>query len=405
MKSVNVKKQFFIYFFLFPIQLLAQISVLKNQALTIKFEEPITSLALQTTNNFSFKHTFIIAQNDTINLHHDADFESDWRSGLVVFSKPISSIIFLSGEIEGEVLFHKNFVNPIDNRLIINQLREIADDCNKPTLFPIVSWRQGLTPPKEAPLESKIRQIIVHHSAGSNTAANYVDIVRNIYVYHTQSNGWNDIGYNFLIAQDGTVFEGRDGQGKYEGDNVVGAHFCAKNTGTMGICLLGDYMTTQPTEKSLDALEKLIAWKMKKDNLDPAGKSNNATSGELLNNISGHQDGCATDCPGDNVYAKMVEIRQKVPQTCNFIKIPPVLANEKENFDLKIYPNPTSEQIIVESSINLKENLHLFDEIGREISINQTFISPNKAIISAQNLAKGLYLLRLNSSVRKIIIE
>jgi N-acetylmuramoyl-L-alanine amidase/Secretion system C-terminal sorting domain len=400
-----LKKQIIILLFLLPIQLLAQISVQKNQVLPISFEQPITSLALQTVNNLSFKNTYIIAENDTIKLQHDADFEGNWRSGLVVFSKPISAIILLSGEIEGKVLFLKNYVKPVDNRLIISQLREITDDCNKPTMIPISTWRQGLTPPKEAPLESKIRQIIVHHSAGSNTATNYVDVVRNIYVYHTQSNGWNDIGYNFLIAQDGTVFEGRDGQGKYEGDNVVGAHFCAKNTGTMGICLLGDYMTAQPTEKSLEALEKLIAWKMKKDNLDPSGKSNNVTSGELLNNISGHQDGCATDCPGDNVYAKMGEIRQKVPQTCNFIKIPPVLATEKEMLDFKVYPNPTSEQIIVESSLNLKGNLYLFDGLGREITIEKSFETQNKAIISAQNLAKGLYLLRLNSTVRKIIIE
>ena len=54
---------------------------------------------------------------------------------------------------------------------------------------------------------------VVHHTAGSNsyTASQSAAIVRGIEVYHVKGNGWNDIGYNFLVDKYGQVFEGRFG--------------------------------------------------------------------------------------------------------------------------------------------------------------------------------------------------
>src|SRR4051812_5445667 len=42
---------------------------------------------------------------------------------------------------------------------------------------------------------------IVHHTAGTNsyTEAQSAAIVRGIEIYHVKGNGWNDIGYNFLV--------------------------------------------------------------------------------------------------------------------------------------------------------------------------------------------------------------
>ena len=61
---------------------------------------------------------------------------------------------------------------------------------------------------------------------------------KGIQLFHVQGNGWNDIGYNFLVDRFGTIYEGRYGG---VDRNVVGAHALGFNTGSVGIALLGTY--------------------------------------------------------------------------------------------------------------------------------------------------------------------
>ena len=108
--------------------------------------------------------------------------------------------------------------------------------------------------------------MIIHHSAGavSKDKSNYDQEVRNIYKFHTQTYQWDDIGYNFLIAPNGDLYQGRDDQGKDSPDNIKGAHFCHKNSNTMGVCLLGNFNETTPASPAIRTLEELITWKLKK---------------------------------------------------------------------------------------------------------------------------------------------
>jgi N-acetylmuramoyl-L-alanine amidase len=48
------------------------------------------------------------------------------------------------------------------------------------------------------------------------------------------TNRWSDIGYNFVVGEDGNVYEGR-------GWDNVGAHAPAYNPRGIGICIIGDF--------------------------------------------------------------------------------------------------------------------------------------------------------------------
>src|SRR6185312_2726608 len=97
---------------------------------------------------------------------------------------------------------------------------------------------------------------IVHHTAGTNayTRAQAPAIVRGIEVYHVKGNGWNDIGYNFLVDRFGNVYEGRRGG---IDKNVVGAHAEGFNTGSIGVALIGNFQAATPPKPMQQALVKL----------------------------------------------------------------------------------------------------------------------------------------------------
>ena len=84
--------------------------------------------------------------------------------------------------------------------------------AGSPAIIPRSGWNADETIRRSTPnFASVIRLALVHHTAGANgyTAAQSPSIVRAIELYHVKGNGWNDIGYNFLVDRFGTVFEGR----------------------------------------------------------------------------------------------------------------------------------------------------------------------------------------------------
>jgi hypothetical protein len=183
-----------------------------------------------------------------------------------------------------------------------------------PAIVPRSTWGANESIRRAAPSYAPaVRFSIVHHTAGTNgySRAQAPAIVRGIQLFHVQSNGWNDIGYNFLVDRFGTIYEGRYGG---VDKNVIGAHALGFNTGAVGIALLGTYGSTQPSQAAQDAIAKLIAWRMDLAHADPLGRTTAISAGSdrfangvpvLLRNVSGHRDTGSTSCPGNILYGKL----------------------------------------------------------------------------------------------------
>ncbi|MCU1378909.1 MAG: hypothetical protein JWN29_1892, partial [Acidimicrobiales bacterium] len=174
-----------------------------------------------------------------------------------------------------------------------------------------------------------LTKAIVHH-----TAIDEVDPaaqVRGIYRSHTQTNGWADIGYNFLVDREGRIYEGRWARDYAVGEVhsgedttgqlVEGAHAEGRNPGSVGIAILGNYATTGATipNAALVSVAKIIAWKFGARDLDPYGRTPYTLSSgasEVFNNICGHRDVAGTtthtSCPGDVVYQRLPDLRDMV---------------------------------------------------------------------------------------------
>src|SRR5687768_4996236 len=134
--------------------------------------------------------------------------------------------------------------------------------AGSPAVIPRAGWRADEEIRRAGPAYSQsLRFAVVHHTAGANayTAAQSAAIVKAIQVYHVKGNGWNDLGYNFIVDKYGQVFEGRYGGVER---NVIGAHAEGFNTGSVGVALLGTYGNAQPTAKALDAIAALLAWRL-----------------------------------------------------------------------------------------------------------------------------------------------
>jgi hypothetical protein len=175
-----------------------------------------------------------------------------------------------------------------------------------------------------------VTHAIVHHTAGSNSVPDWDAEMRSIWYYHTATNGWSDIGYNYLIDPNGVIYEGRAG-----GDGVLGAHFSCVNSNTVGVALLGTYITAPPTAAAQESLKRLLAELCSRFAIQPDGLSIHGASGANLNNISGHRDGntipkscTATECPGDALYALLPPIRTEIA-SCESpsITIQPAISN------------------------------------------------------------------------------
>ncbi|XP_041367447.1 peptidoglycan recognition protein 1-like [Gigantopelta aegis] len=125
----------------------------------------------------------------------------------------------------------------------------------------------------------------IHHgeSGSCHTQTECSKIVRAYQNYHMDNRGWNDIGYSFLIGEDGNVYEGR-------GWTHVGSHTQHYNSVGFGFCMVGNFMNRVPNAAALAAVKSIIACGVQHGHL---------STGYIL---KGHRDVGTTDCPGNSLY-------------------------------------------------------------------------------------------------------
>jgi hypothetical protein len=202
-------------------------------------------------------------------------------------------------------------------------LRRVAAAA-EPAIVPRSTWgadesiRRG-----EPSYATELRYAVVHHTAGANgyTKAQAPAILRGIQLYHVQANGWNDIGYNFLVDRFGTVYEGRFGG---VDANVIGAQAQGFNTGSVGVALLGTHGGTPASTAAEQALVRLLAWRLDVGHADAGAMLTVVSGGSpkfaagvpvLLRAVSGHRDVGLTACPGDALYTRLQAIGAETRRT------------------------------------------------------------------------------------------
>ncbi|UYQ60164.1 peptidoglycan recognition protein [Streptomyces peucetius] len=190
---------------------------------------------------------------------------------------------------------------------------------------PIVSrkaWRADESMVRErATYTGPVSAVFVHHTGHLNgyDCAEAPRMLRAMQKDHIESEGWDDIGYNFVVDRCGTIYEGRAGG---VGRPVQGAHTKGFNADTIGIAALGTFGPGTTVPKALESgIVKAAAWKLRPE-ADPRGTvrlvSTNDEStykeGETarLHVISGHRDSFRTDCPGEVLYERLPVIRESV---------------------------------------------------------------------------------------------
>jgi hypothetical protein len=238
-----------------------------------------------------------------------------WQLGSPFWTGPADGIRYrLSGEVAAVKAF---FVRSTPTGTHLRTL-QIA---GSPQIITRAGWNADEEIRRAAPkYADAVHFAIVHHTAGSNdyTAAQSPAIVKAIELYHVQGNGWNDIGYNFLVDKYGQIFEGRYG-GMTRA--VIGAHAEGFNTGSVGIALIGNYGTAKVTPVEEKALEELLAWRLDLAHVDPLSTVTAISGGNpkykagtavKLRAISGHRDVYPTSCPGQDLYDRLPAIAQAV---------------------------------------------------------------------------------------------
>jgi hypothetical protein len=166
-----------------------------------------------------------------------------------------------------------------------------------------------------------VKAAFIHHTASTTnyTRGEAAAMIRGIYSYAVLSEGYADVPYNFLVDKFGRIYEGRRGSMT---SAVHGGATGGFNTDTMSVSALGNFETSAAPTVMVDAIARLLAWRLATFYRDPHGHTELTAAdggtrypiGQVVrfDTINGHRDADLTACPGANLYPQLPQIRDLV---------------------------------------------------------------------------------------------
>jgi len=148
-----------------------------------------------------------------------------------------------------------------------------------------------LMPPADAAWMPPVRErrwqwIVIHHSATDHGSAAVFDD------WHRNGRNWDELGYHFVIGNgtdtaDGLIEVGSRWQKQKHGAHCKVWNRPEYNQVGIGVCLVGDFEKTRPSEAQMQALARLVDWLSARYRIPEK-------------RIIGHGHVCDTRCPGRN---------------------------------------------------------------------------------------------------------
>ena len=148
--------------------------------------------------------------------------------------------------------------------------KQIKEGAELPTLIPRGQWEKiplDVAELSKNPFNGEYTKITLHHTGSRSTPeevealhrgeeSKFSKFGRNAKSILTQGKlaqryGNADVGYNFLIAPNGSIYEGRSLE-------YIPAHVSGNNPGNVGIAFLGDYTSKPLTTNQVSSSEALI---------------------------------------------------------------------------------------------------------------------------------------------------
>ncbi|GAA0444511.1 N-acetylmuramoyl-L-alanine amidase [Actinoplanes campanulatus] len=195
-----------------------------------------------------------------------------------------------------------------------------------PTYYSRKAWSadETITKPTEISVANQVQTVWVHHTYHAGDSSNDYEcadapaIIRAIQAYDIKSDGFSDIGYNYLVDKCGRLYEGRTGGVE---NAVVPAAVKGFNTGYASIAVLGDYRYAESTDAIETTIAQVAAARLGRYGYNPAstvtltaGSANSKlAAGDKITvaRLAGHSDADATLCPGSNLYGALADMRAK----------------------------------------------------------------------------------------------